>query len=51
MVSSLEILGSPVGLARAMGSGLKDFVALPFRGLLQGPVEFLYGEFDRLFPY
>ncbi|KAK9889546.1 hypothetical protein WA026_006901 [Henosepilachna vigintioctopunctata] len=43
MVSSLEILGSPVGLARAMGSGLKDFVALPFRGLLQGPVEFLYG--------
>ncbi|XP_045475296.1 vacuolar protein sorting-associated protein 13B [Harmonia axyridis] len=43
MVSSLEILGSPVGLARAMGSGLKDFVALPFRGLLQGPLEFLYG--------
>ncbi|KAL3269016.1 hypothetical protein HHI36_008100 [Cryptolaemus montrouzieri] len=43
MVSSLEILGSPVGLARAMGSGLKDFVAMPFRGLLQGPVEFLHG--------
>lgn len=43
VVSSLELLGSPGGLARAMGSGLRDFVSLPYRGLVQGPMAFLKG--------
>lgn len=43
VVGSLELLGSPGGLARAMGSGLRDFVSLPYRGLIQGPWAFLVG--------
>ncbi|XP_060527776.1 intermembrane lipid transfer protein VPS13B isoform X2 [Cylas formicarius] len=43
VVSSLELLGSPGGLARAMGTGLRDFVSLPYRGLVQGPLAFLKG--------
>ncbi|XP_015594814.1 vacuolar protein sorting-associated protein 13B isoform X2 [Cephus cinctus] len=43
VVGSLEILGSPGGLAQALGSGLRDFVSLPFQGLLQGPWGFLVG--------
>ncbi|XP_043466399.1 vacuolar protein sorting-associated protein 13B [Leptopilina heterotoma] len=43
VVGSLEILGSPGGLAQALGSGLKDFIALPFQGLLQGPWGFIVG--------
>lgn len=43
VVGSLEILGSPGGLAQALGSGLKDFVSLPFQGLLQGPWGFIVG--------
>lgn len=44
VVSSLELLGSPGGLARAMGTGLRDFVSLPYRGLVQGPMAFLKGS-------
>ncbi|XP_020300480.1 vacuolar protein sorting-associated protein 13B isoform X2 [Pseudomyrmex gracilis] len=43
IVGSLEILGSPGGLAQALGSGLRDFVSLPFQGLLQGPWGFIVG--------
>lgn len=43
VVGSLELLGSPGGLARAMGSGLRDFVSLPYSGLIQGPWAFLRG--------
>ncbi|CAG9819390.1 unnamed protein product [Phaedon cochleariae] len=43
VVSSLELLGSPGGLARAMGTGLRDFVSLPYRGLVVGPMAFLWG--------
>ncbi|XP_044002415.1 vacuolar protein sorting-associated protein 13B [Aphidius gifuensis] len=43
VVGSLEILGSPGSFAQALGSGLKDFVALPFQGLLQGPWGFIVG--------
>ena len=43
VVGSLELLGSPGGLARAMGSGLRDFINLPYRGLVQGPWAFLKG--------
>ncbi|XP_012288372.1 vacuolar protein sorting-associated protein 13B [Orussus abietinus] len=43
VVGSLEILGSPGGLAQALGSGLKDFISMPFHGLLQGPWGFVVG--------
>lgn len=43
VVGSLEILGSPGGLAQALGCGLRDFVSLPFQGLLHGPWGFLVG--------
>ncbi|VEN36376.1 unnamed protein product [Callosobruchus maculatus] len=43
VVSSLELLGSPGGLARAMGTGLRDFVSLPCRGIFVGPMAFLRG--------
>lgn len=43
VVSSLELLGSPGGLARAMGTGLRDFVSMPYRGLVVGPMAFLKG--------
>ncbi|XP_063972949.1 intermembrane lipid transfer protein VPS13B [Diachasmimorpha longicaudata] len=43
VVGSLEILGSPGSFAHALGSGLKDFIALPFQGLLQGPWGFVVG--------
>ncbi|CAG9862164.1 unnamed protein product [Phyllotreta striolata] len=43
VVSSLELLGSPGGLARAMGTGLRDFVSLPLRGFIIGPMAFLRG--------
>ncbi|KAJ8683631.1 hypothetical protein QAD02_019423 [Eretmocerus hayati] len=43
VVGSLEILGAPGGLAQALGSGLKDFISMPFNGLLQGPWGFIVG--------
>lgn len=43
VVGSLEILGSPSGLARSFSTGLKDFVSLPFHGLFSGPWGFLLG--------
>jgi vacuolar protein sorting-associated protein 13B len=43
MVSSLELLGSPGGFARTLGSGLRDFVSLPYRGIFDGPWGFLVG--------
>lgn len=43
VIGSLELIGSPSGLARAMGTGLRDFVSLPYQGLVQGPWAFLRG--------
>lgn len=43
MVGSLEILGSPSGLARSVTTGLKDFVSKPVEGLFKGPWEFMAG--------
>ncbi|XP_075230064.1 vacuolar protein sorting 13B isoform X2 [Lycorma delicatula] len=40
---SLEMLGAPGGLARTVGSGLRDFVSLPYQGIQQGPRAFLTG--------
>ena len=36
-------MGSPGGLAQALGTGLKDFISMPFQGLLQGPWGFIVG--------
>lgn len=43
MVGSLEILGSPSGLARSVTMGLRDFVSKPVEGLFKGPWEFMTG--------
>jgi vacuolar protein sorting-associated protein 13B len=43
VVGSLEILGSPSGLARSFTSGFKDFVSMPVQGLFKGPWGFLVG--------
>ncbi|XP_008548362.1 intermembrane lipid transfer protein VPS13B [Microplitis demolitor] len=43
VVGSLEILGSPGSFAQAVGLGLKDFISLPFQGLLHGPWGFIMG--------
>ncbi|XP_075147258.1 vacuolar protein sorting 13B isoform X1 [Haematobia irritans] len=43
VVGSLEILGSPSGLARSVTTGLKDFVSMPVRGLFRGPWGFIVG--------
>lgn len=44
VVGSLEILGSPSGLARSFTSGFKDFLSMPVQGALyRGPWGFLVG--------
>ena len=43
VVGSLEILGSPSGLARSVTTGLKDFVSMPVQGLFRGPWGFIVG--------
>lgn len=43
LVSSLELIGSPGGLLRSVGDGVRDFVQLPYQGLSQGPGSFLTG--------
>ncbi|KAJ6640172.1 Vacuolar protein sorting-associated protein 13B [Pseudolycoriella hygida] len=43
VVGSLEILGSPGGLARSVSTGLRDFVSMPVQGLLRGPWGFFVG--------
>jgi hypothetical protein len=36
-------LGSPGAFALTVGSGIRDFVCLPFTGILQGPWGFVNG--------
>ena len=43
VVGSLDLIGSPAGFTRTVGSGIKDFVALPFHGLFNGPWAFVGG--------
>ncbi|XP_023169164.2 vacuolar protein sorting-associated protein 13B isoform X2 [Drosophila hydei] len=43
VVGSLEILGSPSGLARSFTTGLRDFISMPVQGLFRGPWGFLVG--------
>ena len=43
VVGSLEMIGSPAGLTRAVSTGMRDFVALPYNGMYNGPLAFLRG--------
>ncbi|KAK8395541.1 hypothetical protein O3P69_005567 [Scylla paramamosain] len=43
VVGSLDLLGNPGGFARTVGSGVRDFVQLPYEGILQGPWAFIAG--------
>ncbi|CAL4195901.1 unnamed protein product [Meganyctiphanes norvegica] len=43
VVGSLDLLGNPGGFARTVGSGMRDFVQLPYEGILQGPWAFFAG--------
>lgn len=43
VVGSLDMIGCPSGLTRSVGDGLKDFIALPYHGILQGPWAFIGG--------
>ena len=43
VVGSLELIGSPAGLVRAIGAGLSDFVFLPVAGARRGPGGFISG--------
>jgi vacuolar protein sorting-associated protein 13B len=43
VVGSLDLIGSPAGLTRTLGDGLKDFVSLPYHGLFHGPWAFVGG--------
>ena len=43
VVGSLDLIGSPSGFTRTVGEGVKDFVALPYHGIFQGPWSFFSG--------
>ncbi|XP_076064236.1 vacuolar protein sorting 13B isoform X2 [Oratosquilla oratoria] len=43
VVGSLDLLGNPGGFARTVGTGVRDFVQLPYEGILQGPWAFIAG--------
>ena len=43
VIGSLELLGSPTGLVRALGQGISDFVQMPYQGLNAGPRDFFQG--------
>ncbi|XP_068242883.1 intermembrane lipid transfer protein VPS13B isoform X1 [Palaemon carinicauda] len=43
VVGSLDLLGNPGGFARMVGSGVRDFVQLPYEGILLGPWAFIAG--------
>lgn len=43
VVGSLEILGSPSGLARSVTTGLRDFVSMPVEGFWRGPWGLIMG--------
>ncbi len=43
VVGSLDLIGSPAGFTRTLGSGIRDFVFLPYEGAAQGPWAFLGG--------
>jgi hypothetical protein len=40
LVLHIEVFGNPVGLVKGMGAGMRDFVVLPARGLMESPEDF-----------
>ena len=40
---SLTVLGSPMGFARKIGSGVKSFFYEPYQGAVLGPQDFVVG--------
>uniref|UniRef100_T1HCM9 Vacuolar protein sorting-associated protein 13B n=1 Tax=Rhodnius prolixus TaxID=13249 RepID=T1HCM9_RHOPR len=42
-LGSLQLLGAPAGLARSVGHGLKSFITMPYKGIMEGPTGFLLG--------
>lgn len=42
-MGSLQLLGAPAGLARSVGHGLKSFITMPYKGIMEGPTGFLLG--------
>lgn len=40
VVGSLDLIGSPAGFTRTVGDGLKDFVAMPYQGIMQVRISF-----------
>ena len=42
-VGSLTVLGSPMGFARKVGSGVKSFFYEPYQGAVLGPQDFVVG--------
>lgn len=43
IVLSMDVLGNPVAVVSALGSGVRDFFVEPARGLVQSPVAFARG--------
>jgi vacuolar protein sorting-associated protein 13B len=43
VVGSLDMIGSPATFTRNVSEGLKDFIALPFEGIFNGPWGFILG--------
>jgi len=40
LVLHVEVFGNPVGLVKGLGAGVRDFLVLPARGLLESPEDF-----------
>lgn len=40
LVLHIEVFGNPVELVKGMGAGMRDFVVLPARGLMESPEDF-----------
>ena len=43
LVGSLDLLGSPGTFVRNVGSGLRDFITLPYEGITRSPSLFVWG--------
>ena len=43
VVGSLEMLGSPSGFVRSVGTGVSDLFRIPYQGLTRGPGAFIGG--------
>jgi len=53
LVLGLDIIGNPFGLVRDLSAGVEDFFYQPFKGAVQGPVEFVevgFWNFKNLYP-